>query len=102
MREDGTLESGDVGSTAVLLHEIDWDKKQYAMVGEASDELITYAGFVLVHDDKAEMEYLFNKGIKKVIPLPPSIRQEQAMSIKNHPQINGIIRFPLRRKDFRR
>jgi hypothetical protein len=90
------------GQVEQILIPVDWSKKQFAMVGEASNELLTYAGFVLVHDDRAEMEFLFNKGVKKVIPLPPSIQQGQALSIKNHPQISGIVEFPLNRKDFRR
>ena len=100
MRPDGTMEGIDAGP--VLFYHINWDSQQYALVGEVSNELITYANFVLVHDDKDEMAFLFNKGVKKVVPLPGWVRREQAMSIRNHPQINGIIKFPLNRKDFRK
>lgn len=79
------------------------DKMWYIMIGVKSDEPISYGGILLIHDNPDEMRFLFNHGVKEVIRLPKGEAEGRIlMSIKLHPQINGIIRFPLRRKDFKR
>ena len=71
----------------------------YAMVGENSKDLITYNGKVLVHEDKAEMEFIFPMGMK-VVMCPRDITPEMMMDIKFHPDL-ASFRWPIKRGDFR-
>lgn len=65
------------------------------MWGENSQSWITYNGKVLVHDNRAELELMFP--MQAVRPI--QLREEEAMPIKLHPQLEGY-RWPLRREDF--
>ena len=62
-----------------------------------SGDVFTYGGAVLVHDNRAELEYLF-PGRQTADVSNTALPR---MRIQDHPQIKGIIRFPLRREDFR-
>jgi hypothetical protein len=62
-----------------------------------SGDVFTYGGEILVHDNRSELEYLFPN--RQTVDVSESVLPK--MMIKNHPQIKGIIRFPLRREDFR-
>jgi hypothetical protein len=73
--------------------------KRFAMQGPVSGELLSYGGLVLVHDDRAELEFLF-PGIK-VVQIGSQILPKDTMSIKQHPELQGRITWPLRREDFR-
>jgi len=79
----------------------------YALQGGASRELISYNGLILVHDNEAEMEWLFPK--MRVVELTliegtpdhGSIKDGRAtMSIKDHPQFEGVSWDPLNKADF--
>ncbi len=72
---------------------------RYALQGTTSRDLLTWNGKVLVHDNPAEMEFLF-AGDVQVIPCPRSIPPEQTLPIRFHPQL-AAVRWPLRREDFR-
>lgn len=67
----------------------------YALWGEQSGTWISYKGRVLVHDNRAELEFLFPDN--KVVPCDaPGI---ETLSVKHHPQF-ASVRWPLRREDF--
>lgn len=70
----------------------------YALQGLVSRELLTYGGKVLTHHDRGELEFLFIDGVR-VVPLPPSIPEEQCLPIALHPDLGGLT-WPLRRSDF--
>lgn len=73
--------------------------KRFAMEGPVSKQLLTYGGLVLVHTDRSEMEFLF-PGVR-VVQIGGQIPTRDTMSITQHPDIAGKVRFPLRREDFR-
>jgi hypothetical protein len=72
--------------------------RRYALKGSVSGELLTFGGLVLVHGDRAEMEYLFAG--TQVVEIGPQIPECDTMLLAQHPDIAGKIRFPLRREDF--
>lgn len=74
---------------------------RYALYGEKSGMLLTYQARPLVHDNRAELEWLFP--LSKVVavtdadlvaasPLPP-------FPIREHPDM-AAVRWPLDRRDF--
>jgi hypothetical protein len=72
---------------------------RYAMVGERSRELLSWHGLVLIHHDRAELEYLF-AGVH-VVPCPSSIPDGYTMSVGAHPALASVT-WPLTREQFRR
>lgn len=72
---------------------------RYALRGAVSRDLLTWNGRVLVHGDKAEMEFLFT-GDASVVECPRDIPPEQTLSIRHHPNLAAVT-WPLDRKDFR-
>lgn len=73
---------------------------RYALIGAVSGQLLTYRGNVLVHDDKAELEFLFpNRAKTRVIRITDGDLGQPTMSIKQHPGLTST-RWPLRREDF--
>jgi len=58
--------------------------RRFGLYGETSRSLLTFGGRILVHHDKAQMEYLHPGA--KVVEVPPNIPGEQCMSIREHPQ----------------
>lgn len=70
----------------------------YGLWGPSSREFLTFLGRVLVHDNKAEMEWLFpGCPIREV---PPSFTSDMCISITQHPDLVNTT-FPLKRSDFR-
>lgn len=69
------------------------------MKGPVSGELLSSGGKVLVHDNPAELEFLFAN--MKVVELGSMIPPEDTMSIKDHPDM-ASVRWPLNPEDFRR
>lgn len=65
---------------------------KYCLVGRISGDVLTYKGYVLVHTDKSELEYLFPN--ERVIPLPGLYSTDLTMDIRNHPDMTSV-RFPL-------
>lgn len=72
---------------------------RYALQGALSRDLLTWNGKVLVHSDKAEMEFLFT-GDVRVIPCPRDIPPEQTIEIRHHPQLASVT-WPLTKEQFR-
>lgn len=70
----------------------------YGIYGPRSRELLTFGGRVLVHDDRAEMEFLFPGSCIREVP--PSIPADQRFPVRLHPQL-AHVEFPLTRKAFR-
>jgi hypothetical protein len=72
---------------------------RYALQGVLSRDLLTWNGRVLVHGDRAEMEFLVT-GDVRVIDCPRDIPPEQTIEIRFHPNFASVT-WPLDRKDFR-
>lgn len=70
----------------------------YAYVGLASNELLTYQGAVLVHNDEAEMRFLVPNA--RVIRLPSADLGRPLMSLRKHPDL-AAVEWPLERSAFR-
>jgi hypothetical protein len=69
----------------------------FAVKGNVSGELLSYGGQVLVHNDRAEMEWLLPGS--RIVPLPPSIPIEQRLPLRFHPEL-AHLSWPLRREEF--
>lgn len=72
---------------------------RYALQGALSRDLLTWNGRVLVHDNAAEMEFLF-AGDVRVIDCPRDISPEQTLQIRFHPQLASVT-WPLTKEQFR-
>lgn len=72
---------------------------RYALQGTTSRDLLSYGGRVLVHDNPAELEFLFAGDIR-VIPCPRDIPPEQTLSVRYHPDL-AAVQWPLDRSQFR-
>ena len=72
---------------------------RYALQGTISTDLLTWNGLVLVHDNAAEMAFLFT-GDVRVIPCPRDIPPEQTLEIRYHPNF-GSVQWPLTKEQFR-
>lgn len=70
---------------------------RYALQGATSRDLLTWGGKVLVHDNRAEMEFLIAGA--RVITCPRNIPPEQTLELRFHPQF-AHHRFPLVRSDY--
>jgi len=62
-------------------------------------DLLTWRGRVLVHGDRAELEFLV-AGPVRVVECPRDIPPEQTLQIRFHPQFESV-RWPLTREQFR-
>ncbi|WP_018502985.1 hypothetical protein [Parafrankia discariae] len=69
----------------------------YALAGARSGELLSLGGRVLVHSDRAELEFLFPGARVVACPVADAVG---GMPIADHPDM-AHVRFPLRRSDFR-
>ncbi len=67
------------------------------MIGGSSGELLTYGGRVLIHDDKAEFEYLVPN--TRIIRITDGDLGQPVMPLRDHPSL-AQIKWPLDRKDF--
>lgn len=70
---------------------------RFGMVGGHSGQLLSLAGKVIVHDNRAELEYLFPN--VRVVKLTNGSLGQPTMRLRDHPDCKHI-RFPLRREDF--
>jgi hypothetical protein len=70
---------------------------RYALQGATSRDLLTWNGRVLVHDNRAELEFLIAGA--RVIVCPRDIPPEQTLELRFHPQF-AHHRFPLQREDY--
>ncbi|MEU9819213.1 hypothetical protein ACIGG9_16020 [Pseudonocardia alni] len=71
---------------------------RFGLYSPTTREFFTYAGRVLVHDDRAELEFLFPGS--RVREVPSSIPADQTLPIRLHPDLASTT-WPLRRTDFR-
>lgn len=62
-------------------------------------QLLSWNGRVLVHNDRAELEFLL-AGEIRIVECPRSIPPEDTLELRFHPQFEHH-RFPLDRKDYR-
>lgn len=72
--------------------------KRYGVVGRTSRELLSLGGLILVHPDRAELEWLLVD--QRVVEVPAHIPEEQTVPWSRHPAM-AAVRFPLRKEDFR-
>lgn len=71
---------------------------RFAMVDKAG-ELYTYQGRVIVHNDRAEMEWLFPK--QRIVRVTDGASLGPVIPIAAHPQFQEQgIRFPIDRRQF--
>lgn len=66
--------------------------KLYCLVGRVTGDLLSWKGRVLVHEDKAELEYLFPAN--RVVELPSIYAEDLTMPLKFHPDMEAV-QFPL-------
>lgn len=71
---------------------------RYGLYGAATRDFLTFAGRVLVHDNRAELEWLVPG--TQVREVPPSFPPDQCLPIRLHPDLQAVD-FPLNRRDFR-
>lgn len=75
---------------------------RYALYGEFTGDILTYLGRPLVHDNRAELEWLFPR--MRVVPVTDAdlVRRSplEPMPIAQHPGMSTVV-FPLDRRDFR-
>ena len=72
--------------------------RRYGLWGERTRDFLTQGGRILVHDNPAELEFLFLGA--RVREVPPSIPADQCLPL---PHAVGMetVRFPLDRRQFR-
>lgn len=70
---------------------------RYGIVGPASQELLTYRGRVLVHDNRQELEFLLPGA--RVVRLSDGDLGQPVLPVRQHPNF-AAVRWPLRREDF--
>lgn len=70
----------------------------YALKGEISGELISYGGRVLVHDNRAEMEFLFPRAqiVQITVDSAGETGGRPTMPLKDHPDMGNVL-WPLER-----
>lgn len=73
--------------------------KRWGLWGQQTRDFLTHGGQVIVHDDRAELEFLIPG--TPVRELPPDIPQAQCLPLRFHPDM-ASVRWPLDRRDFRR
>lgn len=66
--------------------------QKWCLVGSTSGEILTYQGYAIVHENKAELEYLFPNN--RVVPLPSYYGESLTVQLKNHPDMDAVT-FPL-------
>lgn len=62
-------------------------------------QLLSYNGLTLIHNSRAELEFLLT-GPVRIVPCPPSLRPEDCMEIKFHPHY-AHHQFPIQREAYR-
>jgi hypothetical protein len=73
---------------------------QYAIQEDTPHgQLLSWNGKTLVHDSRAELEFLLTGPIR-IVPCPPSLRPEDCLELRFHPQFSHH-QFPLRREAYR-
>lgn len=70
----------------------------FAIAGRKSGDLQTLGGRVIVHENRAEMAWLFPN--ERIVAHRPT-GHDIVMMLVDHPDMAGV-RFPLNKKDFNR
>jgi hypothetical protein len=70
---------------------------RYGLVGGTSGQLLTYRGAVIVHDDRAELEWLVPN--TRTVRLTDGDIGQPWIPLRQHPDL-AAVRWPLRREDF--
>ncbi|MCX4232806.1 hypothetical protein [Streptomyces ortus] len=70
--------------------------KRYALCSEKAD-LLSWGGKVIVHDSKAELEFLMRGA--RVVECPRDIPDDQTLPIRFHPDM-ATVTWPLDRRNF--
>lgn len=65
---------------------------KFCLVGAVTGEVLTWRGHAIVHENKAELEYLFPGN--RVVPLPKYWDELFTVPLKDHPDMD-TVRFPL-------
>ncbi len=74
--------------------------KRFGLYGRISGDFLTYGGRILIHDNRAEMEWLVPVGSVVVRELPRDIPEEQTVQLLAHPNFEGVTR-PITKEQFR-
>lgn len=62
--------------------------KRFGLYGQHSRDFLTYEGRILVHHDKAQMEFLVVGAL--VRELPADIPDDQTLPIRFHPDLAAV------------
>lgn len=73
--------------------------KRYGLYGRTTREFLTVGGRVLVHQNRAEMEWLFPGSTVREVP--PTFPPDQTLPLEHHPALVGVVTFPIRKEEFR-
>lgn len=65
---------------------------KYVLVGRTTKDALSYRGKIIVHDNKAELEFLFPN--ERVAPLPKYVDSSLTIALKDHPDMDSI-QWPL-------
>lgn len=71
----------------------------YGLYGRATRDFLTVGGRVLVHSNRAEMEWLFPGSLVREVP--PTFPPGQTLPLDQHPDLVGVVTFPLTKEQFR-
>lgn len=71
--------------------------RRYALIGPVSREPLSYGGLILVHPDRAELEFLIPGA--QVIELGDLVPEHDTMPLSRHPDLYRV-QWPLNREDF--
>lgn len=63
-------------------------RKRFGLYGPNSNDFLTHQGRILVHHDKAQLEFLV-VGVP-VRELPPDIPDDQTLPIRFHPEMAAV------------
>jgi hypothetical protein len=75
---------------------------RYALWGHVTRDILTHQGRPIVHDNRAELEFLFPHS--RVVPVTDADLAARSplapLPLPEHPDM-APVRFPLRKEDFR-
>lgn len=71
---------------------------RWGLWGVATRDFLTYGGRILVHDNRAELEFLVPG--TPVREVPPSIPPDHCLPIRLHPDL-ATVQWPLTKEQFR-
>lgn len=72
--------------------------KRYGLYGETTRDFLTSGGQVITHTDRDELTFLFPGA--RIREVPPSIPPDRCLPLPLHPEVVGVMTFPLTRRQF--